>query len=342
MGASIRSVRALLVVVLTMVTVSACFVTPIEQDRHSPGAHLRNGPQTAALDGNDVTPVADDPRSALPVTVDSVRYGPVTVTDTSRIIAVDVSGTLGSIVFALGMGSRVVGRDTSTAFPSAIGLPVVTNRGHSLNAESVLALAPTVLLVSESTVPVTAVDQIRDSGVTVVVFPATRDLASNDTLMRSVAKALGVPEAGEKLVDRTDAQIEAARDLVPDPSGDPTMAFLYIRGRNLLLLAGPGSGADDLIAELGGRDAGEAAQLTGAFTAVTAESMITADPDVLIVMTQGADTVGGPDGVLTLPGIADTEAGRNRRVVEMDESKILAFGPDVGLVLSALAKAIYT
>jgi iron complex transport system substrate-binding protein len=46
--------------------------------------------------------------------------------------------------------------------------------------------------------------------------------------------------------------------------------------------------------------------------------------------------------VLTLPGIADTEAGRNRRVVQMDESKILAFGPDVGLVLSALAKAIYT
>ncbi|KAF0970674.1 hypothetical protein BPODLACK_00947 [Gordonia sp. YY1] len=342
MGASIRSVRAWLVVVLTAFTVSACFVTPIEQDRHSPGAHLRNGPQTAVLDDTDVTPVEDDPISALPVTVDSVRYGPVTVTDTSRIIAADISGTLGSIVFALGLGSHVVGRDTSTAFPSAVGLPVVTNRGHSLNAESVLALAPTLLLVSESTVPATAVDQIRDSGVTVVVFPAIRDLASNDTLMRSVAKALGVPAAGEKLVERTDTQIEAARDLVPDPSGDPTMAFLYIRGRNLLLLAGPGSGADDLIAELRGRDAGEAAQLTGAFTAITAEAMITADPDVLIVMTQGADTVGGPDGVLTLPGVADTEAGRNRRVVQIDESKILAFGPDVGLVLAALAKAIYT
>jgi len=70
--------------------------------------------------------------------------------------------------------------------------------------------------------------------------------------------------------------------------------------------------------------------------------MIHADPDVIIVMTEGAATVGGPEGVLKLPGIADTEAGRNRRVVQMDESKILAFGPDVGLVLSALAKAIYT
>ena len=139
----------------------------------------------------------------------------------------------------------------------------------------------------------------------------------------------------------TDAQIEEARALVPDPSGDPTMAFLHIRGRNLLLLAGPGSGADDLIEALGGRDAGAAADLTGAFTAISAEAMITADPDVILVMTQGAATVGGPEGVLTLPGVADTEAGRNGRVVQMDESQILAFGPEVGLVLGALARSIY-
>ncbi|MBD0861276.1 ABC transporter substrate-binding protein [Gordonia sp. zg691] len=337
-----RPLRALSVVLLTVLTVSGCFVTPIEQDRHSPGAHLRSGPQTATLSQTDVIPVADNPQPRLPATVESVRYGRVTVTDASRIVAVDINGTLGNTVFALGLGSRVVGRDTSTAFPSAVSRPVVTNRGHSLDAEAVLALAPTVVLVSESTVPTTAVDQIRASGIAVVVFPAIRDLASNDALMRRVAAALGVRDEGEKLIARTDSQVEAARELVPDLSGDPTMAFLYIRGRNLLLLAGPGSGADDLIESLGGDDAGAAADLTGAFTAISAEAMITADPDVIIVMTQGADTVGGPEGVMTLPGVEDTEAGRHGRIVQMDESKILAFGPDVGLVLAALAKSIYT
>lgn len=336
-----RGLRAALVMVLTVLSLSACFVTPIEQERHSPGAHLRDGPQTATLAESDVTPVVENPAPRLPATVDSLRYGDVTVDDADRIIAVDINGTLGNIVYALGLGSHVVGRDTSTAFPSARSLPVVTNRGHSLNAESVLALDPSVLLVSESTVPTAAVDQIRDSGVAVVVFPAARNLESNDTLIRSVAAALGVADAGEKLVTRTDAQIQEARALVPDPSGDPTMAFLYIRGRNLLLLAGPGSGADDLIEALGGRDAGAAADLTGAFTAISAEAMITADPDVILVMTQGAATVGGPEGVLTLPGVADTEAGRNGRVVQMDESQILAFGPEVGLVLGALARSIY-
>lgn len=69
--------------------------------------------------------------------------------------------------------------------------------------------------------------------------------------------------------------------------------------------------------------------------------MIRADPDVLLVMTQGAASVGGLDEVLKIPAIADTDAGRNGRVVAMDETQILMFGPDTGLVLSALATSIY-
>ncbi len=330
-------------VVLIIGTLSACFVEPIEQPTASvaPTAHLADGPQTAELPATDVTPIATDPTPTLPVTVDSTGHGPVTVADVDRIIAVDINGTLGNIVFSLGLGPNVVGRDTSTAFPSAVDLPVVTNRGHSLNAEAVLALSPTVVLVDENTVPAAAVDQVRDSGIPVVVFPGTRSLDANDSLMRSVADALGVPVQGEQLVARTDREVAAARDLVPSPSGDPVMAFVYIRGRNLILLAGPGSGADDLIENLGGRDAGREADLSGAFTAISAEAMIEADPNVLLVMTQGADTVGGLDGVLELPGIAETDAGRNRRIVQMDETEILAFGPDAGKVLGALAEAIY-
>ena len=147
-------------VVLIIGTLSACFVEPIEQPTASvaPTAHLADGPQTAELPATDVTPIATDPTPTLPVTVDSTGHGPVTVTDVDRIIAVDINGTLGNIVFSLGLGPNVVGRDTSTAFPSAVDLPVVTNRGHSLNAEAVLALSPTVVLVDENTVPAAAVD----------------------------------------------------------------------------------------------------------------------------------------------------------------------------------------
>ncbi|MDL9936273.1 ABC transporter substrate-binding protein [Gordonia sp. ABSL1-1] len=338
--------RVLLVGLLLLIATatSACFVEPIDQGRPSvaPSEHLRDGPQTATLPDADVNPVADDPTPRLPTTVDSLRYGRVTVTDASRVIAVDQYGTLGTIVFSLGLGSHVVGRDASTSFGSAAHLPVVTNRGHSINAEAVLALAPTLLLVTDTTLPQASVDQIRNSGVTVVVFSGRRSLAGDDPLMRAVASTLGVAPQGEQLIARAHRQIEQARRRVPSPSGDPSMMFIYVRGPGILYVGGPGSGADDLIAELGGVDAAQRSGLSEPFTKLSAEAVLAADPDVILVMTQGAATVGGPDGVLALPGIADTGAGRHRRVVQMDQSTLLSFGPDTGEVIAALAEAIYT
>ncbi|GAB24651.1 hemin ABC transporter substrate binding protein [Gordonia polyisoprenivorans NBRC 16320 = JCM 10675] len=324
--------------------VGACSTAPMDQSSSSQTAdsHLRSGPQTATLPGSDVTPVTTSPTTTLPVTVDSDGGGKVTVTDTSRIIAVDRNGTLGNIVFALGLGSRVVGRDQSTTFPSAAKLPVVTGNGHQLNSESVLALNPTVVLVDAATTPPQAVDAIRASQIPVVTFSSTRTIATTADLIRSVAAALGVKPAGEQLVKRTESEITAAKATLPHPTGDPKIAFLYIRGPHLVLLAGPNSGADDLVAALGGTDAGTAAGLTAEFTAVTAEALLRANPDVILVMTQGADSVGGLDGVLALPGVSDTNAGRARRVVQMDETEVLSFGPDVGKVIGALGHAIYT
>lgn len=325
------------------VVVTGCSTAPIEQSATADAtSHLRNGPQTARLPGSDVVPVTTDPAIALPVTVESTGGRKVTVTDVSRIVAVDRNGTLGNIVFSLGLGPKAVGRDQSTTFPSAATLPVVTGNGHQLNAESVLALNPSVVLVDEATTPPQAVQAIRDSQIPVVAFSSTRTVASTPGLIRAVAAALGVSQAGEKLVARTESEIAKAKTNIPTPSGDPTMAFLYIRGPNLVLLAGPNSGADDLVAALGGKDAGTAAGFDAAFTAVTAEALLRANPDVILVMTQGADSVGGLDGVLALPGVADTNAGRARRVVQMDETEVLSFGPDIGNVLGALTRAIYT
>lgn len=328
--------------------VAGCTTEPLDTGSLGPPstAVLRSGPSTATLDGPAVVPIVDDPTPVLPATVDSVATGSqpagqVTVTDASRIVAVDRNGTLGNIVFSLGLGSHVVGRDMSSTFPQAAALPLVTNRGHSLNAEATLALNPSVVLVDSQTIPTQAVEQIRSSGIPVVALSSTRTVESTAALITSVAAALGVPDAGAKLVTRTNADIAAAKAARPTPTGDPTIAFLYIRGSRLILLAGPNSGADDLIANLGGKDAGTAAGLTGAFTAVNAEALADANPDVVLVMTQGADSVGGVDGVLALPGLAETRAGKARRIVQMDETEILSFGPDVGRVLRALSTSIY-
>ncbi|MBF6202357.1 ABC transporter substrate-binding protein, partial [Nocardia cyriacigeorgica] len=71
------------------------------------------------------------------------------------------------------------------------------------------------------------------------------------------------------------------------------------------------------------------------------EAMIAAAPDVLLVMSDGLKSVGGIDGLVKVPGIAQTPAGRNRRVIDMSDAVLLSFGPNTGRVITALSDAVY-
>ncbi len=89
------------------------------------------------------------------------------------------------------------------------------------------------------------------------------------------------------------------------------MVFLYLRGSSgIYYLFGEESGADVLIDALGGVDVAAEVGLTG-MRPMTDEAMIAADPDLILVMTDGLASVGGVDGLLeSKPAIALTNAGR--------------------------------
>ncbi|WP_326551731.1 heme/hemin ABC transporter substrate-binding protein [Micromonospora sp. NBC_01813] len=298
------------------------------------------GPVTAVVADADVTPIDPAPTPALPVTVTDAAGDQVTVTDASRILAVNLYGSIAEIVFSLGLGDRVVGRDTSTDFPAAADLPVVTPGGHDLSTEAILALDPTVVLLDDSIGPPEVLDQLRTAGIPVVRVGDEQSLAGVPVHIREVAAALGVPDAGEQLVARVDGEIAAARDGVAD-GPRPRVAFLYLRGTaGVYLMGGKGAGSDAMISAAGGEDAGTAIGLEK-FRPLTSEGLINAAPDVILVMTKGLESVGGVDGLVAMPGVAQTPAGQQRRVVDMADTVLLNFGTRTGVAIQALARAIH-
>ncbi|MFX0577075.1 heme/hemin ABC transporter substrate-binding protein [Nocardia nepalensis] len=299
------------------------------------------GPVTAKLENLDPVPIGPEPTPALPVTVRSFDGAEVTVTDASRIIAADRYGTLAQTVWALGMGAKLVGRSTAAAFPAVENVPNVTGGSGSLNVESILALRPSVFLTDSTSAAPQVREQLRAAGVTVVYFDPQRTMDGVVPQIEAVAAALGIPERGRALAQRTRDEIAAASAAVPKPDKPLTIAFLYLRSTAITMLAGPGSGADALITALGARDAGTAAGLTEPFVAITSEGMIAAAPDVLLVMSDGLKSVGGVDGLEKVPGIAQTPGGRNKRVVDMSDAVVLSFGPNTGRVIAALSEAVY-
>lgn len=288
---------------------------------------------------NTLVPLEGEaPAPKLPVTVDSSDGRKVSVRDASRILP--LNGGIAEIVFTLGLGDRVVGRDITATFAEAKKLPQVT-KAHDVSAESVLSLRPTVVLADTDTGPSEAIDQIRDAGVPVVVLDPATKLSDVSTRTTRVAQALGVPEAGKALNSRIAKDLSAAKAGVPEGS-KPKVAFLYMRGSAAVyLMGGKGSGADSLIEAAGAVDAGVEMGLDKPFTPLTSEALIAAKPDVILMMDKGLESVGGIDGLVDIPGIRETPAGADRRVVTLEDGVLLSFGPRTPLVIDILVDRIH-
>lgn len=305
------------------------------------------GEQTAVAAATPVDPVADDPQPALPVTLTDAQGTEVTVTDTSRVLALDLYGSTSRILFELGLGGSVVGRDSSSDFPEIADLPVVTTSGHDLSGEAILELAPTLIITDTTLGPWDTVLQMRDAGIPVVVVDSHRELGTVGDLIGSVAAAVGLPDEGAALAARTQAEIDEVRAQVDrlapeDPADRLRVVFLYLRGQaGVSYLFGEGSGADSLIEALGAVDVAGEIGWQG-MRPVTDEGLVAAQPDLVLVMTKGLESVGGVDGLLEqLPAVAQTPAGEHRRVVDMADTQVLSFGPTSAQTLDALARAFY-
>jgi iron complex transport system substrate-binding protein len=74
---------------------------------------------------------------------------------------------------------------------------------------------------------------------------------------------------------------------------------------------------------------------------LTPEAAIAAAPDVILVTEQGLQAAGGIDGLLEAPGLAQTPAGRARRVVALEALLLLGFGPRLPQAVAALANALH-
>lgn len=313
-----------------------------------PRAHV--GASTAVLASEAVEPIEEDPAQELPATVVSRDPGgdrEVVVDDTSRVIGLDMAGSIAATIWGLGLGESLVGRDVSTTFPGAVDLPVVTSSGHAIDAESILAQRPTLVVTDGSIGPRDVLSQLREVGVTVVFVDNDPSFAGAAQLARDVAAALGVAATGDLLAERITADVEAkiAEIAAIAPAADEDrvrVIFLYLRGGSgIYYLFGEESGATDLIEGLGAIDVAGEIGWTG-MQPMTDEAIVAANPDLILVMTHGIESAGGVDGLLeTKPAIALTAAGQNKRFVDMADGDILSFGPRSADVLDALARAIY-
>lgn len=295
-----------------------------QDEREEPAAEQESPPQeSAAADAEDEQDEPAEPDEP----VEQIAPG-------TRIIT--LFGDLTEVVYALGAQDFLVARDTASIYPpEAEDLP---NLGfnQALSPEGVLAFAPTIIFGTPAAGPGETLDQVRNAGVEVVIIDQDDDLDAPAAKVRTVGAALGIPRRAEALALDIERRLAAVQASIGETERGPQVLFLYLRGALFQFAGGDGSPSQILIEAAGGIDAGTAVGIVG-FQPLTPEAVVAADPEALLLMEGGVESVGGIDGLLRIPGIAETRAGRARRFIIMDDLYLLNFGPRMPDALADLA-----
>lgn len=245
---------------------------------------------------------------------------------------VSIGGDVTEIAFALGAGDEVVARDSTSLHPTAVQKLPDVGYMRQLNAEGILALKPTLILTTELAEPALVLKQLEDSGVKVVRIPGDTTVQAVPEKISVIADAINRSSQGKQLAERYQQQLAAVAN-TPLPV---KVLFVMSHGGITPMAAGQQTAADAIIRAAGLKNA---MQGFSRYRPLSQEGVIASAPDLLLVTTDGVRSIGGQENLWLLPGMALTPAGKNRRVLIVDDMALLGFGLETPQALGLLRKA---
>ncbi|MEN4761291.1 ABC transporter substrate-binding protein [Chryseobacterium sp. C39-AII1] len=245
---------------------------------------------------------------------------------------VTLNGGITEIVAALGHEKEIVATDVTSTYPESLKT-TAKNLGHmrSMTIEPIMSVNPTLILASDKDINPELMGKIKASGIKTETFKQEFTVDGTKKLIADVAKAIGNTDY-QKLTDKIDADLKQVQPIAKKPK----VLFIYARG-NMLMVSGTKTPMDALIGLAGGQNAVTDFE---DFKPLTPEAVIKANPDVLFFFSSGLESAGGNEGALKMPGVSQTNAGKNKNIIAMDGGLVSGFGPRLGEAVLGLNKLL--
>lgn len=231
---------------------------------------------------------------------------------------VSLSGTVSEMLCALGLENQIVGVDVTSTYPLSLKKKPQVGHNRNVSAEGILALRPTLVLGLSGQQDPRLAEQLQSVGVKTIMFKQQLSPEGVKTLLVEVAAAAGVPAKASALRNKFDTEMKA---LNISPTKKKVL-FIYARGTGTMMVSGTGTSVEKIIRMAGAENA-----ITefSDYKPLTAESLIAANPDAILLFESGLKSLNGPDGLLKVPGIAQTTAGRDKKIISMDGELLSSF-----------------
>ena len=265
-----------------------------------------------------------------------VLTAPAMAEDTSRLIT--LGGSVTEIAVALGVEGRLVARDTTSNFPDSIqSLPDV-GYIRALSPENILALDPALIVAEGDAGPPEAVEVLTAAGIPFVLVPEATDPQGIIAKITAVAEALGQPEKGAELAAKVQAGLDAATARAAAVAKPKSVLFILSLQGGRVMAGGEGTEAEGIIRLAGGINAATGFQ---GYKPMTDEAVLTAQPDVILMMDREGELSISDADVLAQPALSQSPAAATGAIIRMDGMLLLGFGPRTPEAARALHQALY-
>ena len=253
----------------------------------------------------------------------------VTISGTpERIVSLAPSCT--EILFALGLGDKVVGVTTYCDYPPEATQKEKVGGFSTINVEQVVALNPDLVL-ARGGVQETFVKQLEGLGITVVALdPDNLDGILHDIAL--VGDITGVRDVADTLTENLRQRIENVTNKTEN-AGKPKV--FYVVWDEPLMTCGQGTFQDALITLAGGTNLGAAA--SGEWPTYSLEVLVAEEPDVIVIGLSGKPA----ESMVTPSGWNNLSAVQSGRVYEIDDKIAGRPGPRIVDALENMVKYIH-
>ncbi len=250
---------------------------------------------------------------------------------------VSLAPNLTEIVFALGLGDRLVGVTDFCDYPPAARRVARVGGVTSPSAEQVVALAPDLVLATTAGNGREQVLGLASLGLRVVVTDP-KDLESVAESFVLIARVAGVPEAGARMAAAFRDRLEAVRRAV---AGQPRPRTLLLVWPDPLIAAGPRTFPSRLLDAAGGTNALAGARdavLAAAYPTIGLESLLAIAPDAIVLAAHQGTTL---ETLARLSRYGDVPAIRDGRLAAIDQAILVRPGPRLADAAEQLARALH-
>lgn len=239
---------------------------------------------------------------------------------------VSLKGTFSELLASFNLADQVIGTDVTSTYPENIAKLPKLGHTRNLSVEGILALNPTLILADPTELKSSTIEQLNSTGIKLLLISQEYSIDGSKKLIQALGDSLKVEkELVTPLIENIDKDLTEIKTLKTAPK----ILFIYARGAGTLMVAGENTQMQTVIELAGGQNAIKG---FSDFKPLTPEALVTANPDAILMFNSGKESLDGDQGVLEIPGMKETRAGKEKNIITIDGLLLSGFGPRIGKV----------